>query len=91
MGISEGCFIFDLASLPFEAHLAYHVHKSGHKNINYHHRLICIEDCANFLSTLSSPLLVFLSDCPSVCHMTAPEPAFDQWFDGGCSFAIQRA
>ena len=34
MGISEGCFTFDFASLPLEvtqAHLAYHVHKSGCK------------------------------------------------------------
>jgi len=31
VGISESCFIFDFASLPSEAHLAYHVHKSGRK------------------------------------------------------------
>ena len=31
VGISEGCFIFDFASLPSEVHLAYHVHKSGRK------------------------------------------------------------
>jgi len=34
VGISEGCFIFDFASLPLEIarpHLAYHVHKTGRK------------------------------------------------------------
>jgi len=34
MGTSEGCFICDFASLTFggcSAHLAYHVHKIGHK------------------------------------------------------------
>ena len=37
--LSEGCFIFDFASLTMEVHLAYHVHKSGRKKSSLTGRL----------------------------------------------------
>jgi len=46
MGISEGCFItFGGRS----AHLAYHVHKSGHKTSIVHHHQMCVKSKEIFL------------------------------------------
>ena len=69
VGISEGGFIFDFASLPLE--VAYHVHKSGRKTpiIIIISRLDTDDE---YLARLRYPILATLCCCKTTCHKIEP-------------------